>query len=77
MIGTYNYILYTYDLTWLRTVWPKYEAAFDYIYAKVDSSGLLYSTGTKDWGRLITGGNLTEAYMRVTQTLATSDGTNL
>ncbi|KAJ5832921.1 Six-hairpin glycosidase-like protein [Penicillium riverlandense] len=71
MIGTYNYILYTYDLTWLRTVWPKYKAAFDYIYAKVDSSGLLYSTGTKDWGRLITGGNLTEANMILYKTLIT------
>jgi glycogen debranching enzyme len=63
MIGTYNYVLYTFENDWLSEVWPKYQKAMKYIYAKVDSSGLLFVTGKLDWARVVQGGNNTEANM--------------
>ena len=63
MIGTYNYVLFTNDTTFLRLNWAKYARAMDYIYAKVDSTGLLRVTGTRDWARLQQGSNNSEANM--------------
>lgn len=63
MIGTYNYVLYTGDLDFLELVWERYIKAMDYVYAKVDSSGLLNVTGTRDWARWQQGWNNTQANM--------------
>ncbi|KAE8331995.1 Six-hairpin glycosidase [Aspergillus sergii] len=38
MIGTYNYLLYTNDTSFLSKNWNKYQKAMDYIYNKVDNS---------------------------------------
>jgi Bacterial alpha-L-rhamnosidase 6 hairpin glycosidase domain len=71
MIGTYNYFLYTKDTDFLETNWAGYQLAMSYILSKVDNSGLLNATGSRDWGRLDTGGHLTEANMILYQTLIT------
>ena len=63
MIGTYNYVLYTNDTAFLQLNWAKYARAMEYVYAKVDSTGLLRVTGTRDWARLQQGSNNSEANM--------------
>jgi hypothetical protein len=63
MIGTYNYLLYTNDMDFLLLNWAKYKHAMTFIYAKVQPSGLLNTTGTRDWTRWQTGWNNSEANM--------------
>jgi uncharacterized protein (DUF608 family) len=63
MIGTYNYVLYSNDMEFLARNWAKYLAAMNYIYAKVDSTGLLQVTKTRDWARWQQGFNNSEANM--------------
>ncbi|GME64330.1 putative alpha-l-rhamnosidase protein [Neofusicoccum parvum] len=72
MIGTYNYVLYSGDLDFLALVWERYLKAMDYVYAKVDDSGLLNVTGTRDWARWQQGWNNTEANMILYHTLTTA-----
>ncbi|KAF2713759.1 glycoside hydrolase family 78 protein [Pleomassaria siparia CBS 279.74] len=71
MIGTYNYMLYTSDSAFVFSNWPRYLRAMAYIYGKVDASGLLNQTGTRDWARWQTGFNNTEANMILYHTLMT------
>ncbi|KAK6810557.1 hypothetical protein RU639_013638 [Aspergillus parasiticus] len=72
MIGTYNYLLYTNDTSFLSKNWNKYQKAMDYIYNKVDNStGLLNVTGTRDWARWQQGYNNSEAQMILYHTLTT------
>ena len=61
LIGTYNYYLYSGDLQFVEGLWSNYTRAMAYLAAKVDESGLLYVTGTGDWGRLWMGGYNSEA----------------
>ncbi|KZT00384.1 glycoside hydrolase family 78 protein [Laetiporus sulphureus 93-53] len=61
LIGTYNYYLYTGDTEWLQGMWSNYTKAMQYLANKVDDTGLLYVTGTGDWGRLWQGGYNSEA----------------
>lgn len=63
MIGTYNYLLYSNDTAFLQENWSKYLLAMNYIYEKVDSSGLLNVTGLRDWARWQTGFNGSEPNM--------------
>lgn len=60
LIGTHNYVLYTGDLDWLRTVWTNYTRAVAFVESKVDSSGLMNVTGLRDWARLGGGGHNSE-----------------
>ncbi|EKG11729.1 Six-hairpin glycosidase-like protein [Macrophomina phaseolina MS6] len=71
MIGTYNYVLYSGDLDFLDIVWERYLKAMDYVYGKVDDSGLLNVTGIRDWARWQQGWNNTEANMILYHTLIT------
>ncbi|KAF9729505.1 hypothetical protein PMIN04_003734 [Paraphaeosphaeria minitans] len=71
MIGTYNYMLYKNDTDFVGQNWAKYLKAMTYIYGKVQPIGLLNSTGTRDWARWQTGGNLTEANVILYHTLRT------
>ncbi|ORY04960.1 bacterial alpha-L-rhamnosidase domain protein [Clohesyomyces aquaticus] len=72
MIGTYNYMLYTADSTFVAENWAKYLRAMTYIYGKVlQSSGLLNQSGTRDWARWRTGFNNTEANIILYHTLTT------
>jgi hypothetical protein len=72
MIGTYNYMLYTSNAPFVQKNWSKYMKAMGYIYGKVDSSGLLNQTGTRDWARWQTGFNNTQANVILYHTLKTS-----
>ncbi|KAE8149621.1 Six-hairpin glycosidase-like protein [Aspergillus avenaceus] len=72
MIGTYNYLLYTNDTSFLLKNWNKYQKAMDFIYSKVDNTtGLLNVTGTRDWARWQQGYNNTQAQMILYHTLTT------
>jgi hypothetical protein len=71
MIGTYNYMLYTADSTFVLQNWSKYLRAMTYIYGKVQPSGLFNQTGTRDWARWQTGFNNSEANMILYRTLTT------
>lgn len=71
MIGTYNYLLYTNDTTFLNANWDKYLSAMTYILNKVGPSGLLNVTGTRDWARWQTGFNMSSAQMILYHTLTT------
>ncbi|KAI1805334.1 glycoside hydrolase family 78 protein [Daldinia bambusicola] len=53
MIGTYNYVLYSGDVDFIRGIWTKYLLAMSFISNQLDSSlGLLNITGySDDWGR--------------------------
>ena len=72
MIGTYNCMLYTNDASFVQKNWAKYLRAMDFIYGKVDNTGLLNQTGTRDWARWQTGFNNTEANVILYHTLRTS-----
>ncbi|EKD13631.1 uncharacterized protein L3040_005119 [Drepanopeziza brunnea f. sp. 'multigermtubi'] len=63
LIGSYDYFLWTNDQKWLSNFYPKYQKAMAFITGKIDSTGLLFVTGTNDWGRLSQGGHNTEANM--------------
>ena len=72
MIGTYNYLLFTNDTSFLDRNWERYQHAMEYIYGKVlQPLGLLNVTGTRDWAREGQGGNNTEANMILYKTLTT------
>ncbi|KAK3333368.1 Six-hairpin glycosidase-like protein [Cercophora scortea] len=72
MIGTYNYLLYTNDTAFLAKNWPGYLRAMTYIQSKVSSTGgLLQVTGTRDWARWQTSGNMSHAQMILYRTLTT------
>ena len=85
MIGTYNYLLYTNDSAFLTKNWQGYLRAMNYVYAKVQPSGLLNVTGIRDWARWQQGFNNTQANMILYHTLRTGaeladwigDSTNL
>lgn len=63
MIGTYTYMLYTDGTIFLQKKWNKYKHAMSFIYNKVQPSGLLNVTGTRDWAGWQQGWNNTEASM--------------
>ncbi|KAK8230650.1 putative alpha-L-rhamnosidase B [Phyllosticta capitalensis] len=71
MIGTYNYVLFTDDMSFLDKNWDRYLRAMEYVYGKVGESGLLNVTGTRDWARLGQGWNNSEANMILYRTLIT------
>lgn len=71
MIGTFNYMLYTNDAAFVQRNWPGYLKAMEFIYDKVDDSGLLNQTRTRDWARWQTGFNNTEANVILYHTLTT------
>ena len=71
MVGTYNYFLYTNDFAFLQQNWAGYELALTYITNKIDNSGLLNVTGTRDWARWQQGFHNTEANTILYHTLQT------
>lgn len=73
MIGTHSYALYSGDLDFIRTIWPKYVSAMDFITGRLDSStGLLNIAGyNEDWGRFNTDDTSAAAQMLYYRTLIT------
>lgn len=51
MIATHDYFLFSNEIEYLESIWPKYIDAMNFILSKVDSTGLLNVTGTSGWGR--------------------------
>ena len=72
MIGIYDYYLFTGDDIFLKANWASFLKALTFITDKIDGTGMLYVTGTSDWGRLAQGAHNTEANMLMYQTLLTS-----
>ncbi|KAI2784378.1 glycoside hydrolase family 78 protein [Daldinia loculata] len=73
MIGTYNYVLYSGDVDFIRGIWTKYLLAMSFVTNQLDSSlGLLNITGyTDDWGRFNVSSTLASAQMLYYRTLIT------
>lgn len=61
VIGTYDYVLYSGDTEFLARNWKGIKMAVQFVAAKIDSTGLLYVTGSNDWGRYTQGGYNTQA----------------
>lgn len=72
LIGIYEYYLFTNDSAFMSANWDKYVKAVSYITRQIDNTGLLFVTGTQDWGRDGQGGHNTEANMLMYKTLTTA-----
>jgi hypothetical protein len=51
LLGTYEYVLYSGDIEWLRRKWPVYLRALRVSTAKIDSKNLMHVTSSFDWNR--------------------------
>lgn len=69
LIGTARYLLYSGDVDWVRTIWPRYRRALDFSLKQIDANGLMGVTGVRDWGRLGQGGENLEANVLLYETL--------
>lgn len=57
LIATHDYVLYSNDIAWLKSVWTGYKDAMTFITGKINSgTGLLDVTGASGWGRAANGG---------------------
>ncbi|KAK6856052.1 hypothetical protein PG995_008203 [Apiospora arundinis] len=61
LLGTYDYVMYSGDIDWLREKWPDYMRAFYISTSKVDSKNLMHVTSPFDWNRHGMGGHNVEA----------------
>ncbi|OTA80927.1 glycoside hydrolase family 78 protein [Hypoxylon sp. CO27-5] len=73
IIGTYNYVLYSGDVDFIRGIWAKYLAGMTFLTNQLNSSlGLLNITGyTNDWGRFNVDNTQASAQMLYYRTLIT------
>ncbi|KAK2627360.1 hypothetical protein QTJ16_003326 [Diplocarpon rosae] len=51
LVGTYQYVLYSGDIEWLKEKWDAYTTALTVSIRKVDETGLLHVSSTNDWIR--------------------------
>jgi hypothetical protein len=51
LIGTYEYVLHSGDMTFLTANWAGILHGINFISAKIDTTGMLDVTATPDWGR--------------------------
>ncbi|KAI0007719.1 Six-hairpin glycosidase-like protein [Xylariaceae sp. FL0662B] len=51
LLGTYDYVLYSGDVDWLRKHWLAYQRALEVSTAKVDSKNLMRVSSPFDWNR--------------------------
>lgn len=72
LIGIYEYYLFTMDDAFMTANWNRYVKALTFITNKIDKTGLLYVTGTDDWGRIGQGAHNSEANMLMYKTLTTA-----
>lgn len=61
LIGTAEYVEFSGDVAWARTIYPKFKHALDYITAKIGGDGLLNVTASADWARTDSDGKNLEA----------------
>jgi Bacterial alpha-L-rhamnosidase 6 hairpin glycosidase domain len=71
LIATADYYLYTGDRAWLDSVWPQYTKAVGYSTGHIDPRGLMFVTGTADWGRTGQGEENIEANVLLYRALTT------
>jgi hypothetical protein len=72
MIGTYDYLLFSGDLTFLSSNWAKYQSAMSFITAKIDNTGMIDITGANNWGRgAASSGHTTDGNMLLYRVLIT------
>ncbi|KAI0477673.1 alpha-L-rhamnosidase B [Xylariaceae sp. FL0804] len=73
MIGTYNYVLYSGDVDFLRENWAGYVKAMSFLDTQFDTSLDLINIEEypNDWGRFNANGTLAEAQMLAYRTLVT------
>ncbi|KAG9236563.1 Six-hairpin glycosidase-like protein [Amylocarpus encephaloides] len=72
LIGTYEYVLYSGDLAWLKDHWSAYRSALDISIAKVDELNLMHVTSVLDWIRPGMGGHNVEATALLYEVLTNS-----
>ncbi|KAI1075879.1 Six-hairpin glycosidase-like protein [Whalleya microplaca] len=51
LLGTYDYVLYSGDIDWLREHWTAYKRALNVSTAKIDSHNLMHVSTPFDWNR--------------------------
>ncbi|KAI1635908.1 Six-hairpin glycosidase-like protein [Biscogniauxia mediterranea] len=51
LLGTYDYVLYSGDIDWLRSHWTAYKRALKISTSKVDSYNLMHVSSRFDWNR--------------------------
>ncbi|KAI5921402.1 Six-hairpin glycosidase-like protein [Camillea tinctor] len=51
LLGTYDYVLYSGDVDWLRARWTAYKRALKVSTSKVDSYNLMHVSSHFDWNR--------------------------
>ncbi|KAI2623119.1 Six-hairpin glycosidase-like protein [Hypoxylon sp. NC1633] len=61
LLGTYDYVLYSGDVDWLRKHWTAYRQALAVSIAKVDSRNLMRVSSPLDWNRQGMSGHNIEA----------------
>ncbi|KAK0719818.1 Six-hairpin glycosidase-like protein [Lasiosphaeris hirsuta] len=76
LLGTYNYVLFSGDVDWLRAHWSDYLRALRISTAKVDAFSLFHVSSTADWlrpgltGHTLEASAILFAVLSKTQTLA-------
>jgi len=61
LIGAERYVLYSGDMVWLRSIWPRYREGVEYAESLRTANGLIDVRGVRDWGRIGQGGDNLEA----------------
>ncbi|MEK8145210.1 hypothetical protein NKH18_38840 [Streptomyces sp. M10(2022)] len=61
LIGTADYVQFTGDTDWIRSVYDAYKRAVAHIVAKIGADGLLNVTSSADWARTDSDGKNLEA----------------
>lgn len=73
LIGTADYVRFSEDTGWFRSVEGAYRKALDHITAKIDEDGLLRVTAAADWARTDADGKNIEANALMYRALVTAD----
>lgn len=72
LIGTYDYLLFSGDMEFLKSNWAKFQKAVSFVTNKIDDTGMMSVTGPNNWGRSApSNGHATDANMLLYRTLVT------
>lgn len=72
LIGTYEYVLHSGDVTFLRNNWDKIALGVSFVAFKMEAPDLMLVTGAADWGRRPQGGHNTPANAMLYRTFITA-----
>ncbi|KAF2133077.1 glycoside hydrolase family 78 protein [Dothidotthia symphoricarpi CBS 119687] len=80
LIGVADHYLYTGDITYLQSLWPKWKLGLNFSLSFIDSTGLANVTSAADWLRFGMGGHNIEAnsilYNTINQGIALATALN-